>query len=178
MAAPKIQTYHCHCTTLLFTTTHTLSLLPRRASPSVDNSIILPLNNPPPPSQDIEDDEEAEGIDSDNAPDKMDTDDPKDLPELGYTVLLSLSPDRRPTIIRREDGFEKRVLYRCDRCLLVVGYVLDESHYSAEDDSARTKVLYVLPGGVMSTELMANGKKATENEVLLGPGPKAVAAWE
>jgi hypothetical protein len=167
MASPEIQTYHCHCTTLVFSTTHKLSQLPRRASPSVDKAIILPLNSPPALTQDVEEDG-----------DEMDTDRPKDLPELGYTILLSLSPDRRHTIIRREDGFEKRILYRCERCLLVVGYTLDDSHFSEKNSTGRTKVLYVLPGGVMSTRFLTKTKQITEGDVLLSNGNKTVAAWE
>jgi hypothetical protein len=33
--------------------------------------------------------------------------------------------DRRATMIRREDGIEKRILLRCGRCKVVVGYYLD-----------------------------------------------------
>uniref|UniRef100_A0A093VB25 Uncharacterized protein n=1 Tax=Talaromyces marneffei PM1 TaxID=1077442 RepID=A0A093VB25_TALMA len=42
-----------------------------------------------------------------------------------YTIPLStLLPDPTPVVIRRGDGFEKRVLLRCGRCRVVVGYKL------------------------------------------------------
>lgn len=37
------------------------------------------------------------------------------------------------------------------------------------------RVVYLLPGGLMSTEAMASGKKVTEEEVNVGNG---IAAWE
>ncbi|QSS64192.1 hypothetical protein I7I51_01257 [Histoplasma capsulatum] len=47
-----------------------------------------------------------------------------------YTILLSTTiPDRKPIIIRREDGFEKRLMLRCGRCRVVMGYALDEVHF-------------------------------------------------
>ncbi|OJD27235.1 hypothetical protein ACJ73_01373 [Blastomyces percursus] len=49
-----------------------------------------------------------------------------------YTILLSTTiRDRKPTMIRREDGFEKRLLMRCGRCRVVMGYALDEIHFTA-----------------------------------------------
>jgi len=101
-------------------------------------------------------------------------------------------------MIRREDGFEKRYLWRCGWCRLVVGYELDEIHSPSSgeggevmdvdgrgkdgeggEENGRTKVMYLLPGGIMSTEVMANGKRVGEGEVGLGEeGSTAVAAWE
>jgi len=171
MASPTVHTYHCPCTSLLIASTHTLSALPRRAPPSLDKAIILPL-----PS---------------SATPPLDT---NELSPLGYTSLLSMAPDHRATIVRREDGFEKRYLWRCGRCRIVVGYELDPEHYenvqfdegqgaesgdvSAEGRRERTKTLYVLPGWIMSTEQMAAGKKIEEGEAVLQPGQRATAAYE
>lgn len=93
--------------------------------------------------------------------------------------------------MRREDGFEKRYLYRCGRCRLVVAYELDEIHYSTAQTAdamdvdtkdgtaaARAKTLYILPGGVMSTDAMASGKNITEGQVIVDNGRTTVAAWE
>ncbi len=44
----------------------------------------------------------------------------------GYTILLGLVRDKKISIVRREDGFERRVLSRCVRCNLVVGYEIVE----------------------------------------------------
>ena len=48
----------------------------------------------------------------------------------GYSLLLSTTLDRRPSLIRREDGFEKRWWWRCSRCRLIVGYQLDILHFN------------------------------------------------
>ncbi|KAF8861097.1 hypothetical protein BDZ45DRAFT_287396 [Acephala macrosclerotiorum] len=167
MAPPKIQTYHCLCSNLLLTSTHTLSSLPRRststsADSSSDSAIILPLPSTPPALS-----PESE-----------------ELPAEGYTLLLSLTQDRKPTLVRREDGFEKRLLYRCGRCRLVVGYTLDnpaggeamDIDGGAEgEERYKGKVIYILPGGVMSTDFMVelgkeSGKKIGEGNVDLGHG--------
>lgn len=101
------------------------------------------------------------------------------LPPEGYTILLSMTLNRKVTIVRREDGFERRLLWRCGRCRLIIGYELD----SVGDDTGKTedvlKVIYLLPGGIMSTDAMTKGKKVMEDDVRLGDkGFEAVAAWE
>jgi hypothetical protein len=96
---------------------------------------------------------------------------------------------------------------RCGRCRLVVGYELDAEQFvglpeslgsskttdtseasrneamdvdGEEKDKQRMKIVYFLPGGIMSTEIMASGKKIGEKEVVLGGGERTavVAAWE
>ncbi len=64
-------------------------------------------------------------------------------------------------MIRREDGFEKRVLLRCGRCRVIVGYKLDEVHFgSGEEGKAgrEGRVVYLLRGGLVGTEDMVAGK--------------------
>jgi hypothetical protein len=171
---PQINTYHCICTTLLLATTHTLSSLPRRAEPALDKAFILPL---PPVSRlaagggtaaEVEDDAEAQAGNVSG--------------DVGYSLLLATTQDRKPTMVRREDGFEKRVLLRCGRCRLVVGYKLDRAHFGTQGAEigkttgpeqgpgdaesgreARTadegiEVAYVLPGGLVSSEDLKSGK--------------------
>ncbi|KAH7391613.1 hypothetical protein BKA64DRAFT_725175 [Cadophora sp. MPI-SDFR-AT-0126] len=194
MAPPKIHTYHCICTSLLLSSTHTLSSLPRRSSPTSsslsDAAIIIPLPSTPPLSSD----QDTTANDNENE---------NDLPAEGYTVLLGLTPDHKTTLIRREDGFEKRILYRCSRCNLVVGYELQvqlpgqSSTTDMDIDSGKGKekegggggggeyngkVIYILPGGVMSTEVLASGKKLVEEDVgFVGTGTggrRSVGVWE
>ncbi|OBT85599.1 hypothetical protein VE02_05168 [Pseudogymnoascus sp. 03VT05] len=165
MATPQIHTYHCACTSLLLATTTPLPSLPRRAT-SLDRATILPLNSDAhPPSTTIP-----------------------------HTTLLSMTPDRRITTIRREDGFEKRILWRCGRCRVVVGYELDPSHFetatageageagegssAAQEGGGVARVLYILPGWVQSTEHMASGKKISEQGAVLEGAQLGVAAWE
>ncbi|CAG8971004.1 hypothetical protein HYALB_00007674 [Hymenoscyphus albidus] len=165
---PKIQTYHCICTTLLLSTTHTLSALPRRTA---DSSIILPLPSSPPT--------QSQSASSPNP--SPNTSPSKDLPSSGYTILLSLTPESKPTLIRREDGFEKRNLYRCSRCRVVVGYGIANAEGGMEDTMEvdgeqgggeggeyEGKVIYILNGGVQSTEVMMKGRKIREEDVEIG----------
>lgn len=85
------------------------------------------------------------------------------LPEPGtdshYASVLNASVDPKPTVIRREDGFEKRYFHRCVRCDLKVAYQLDKSQYEgATGFGVKEDVLYVLPGGLQSTGDMKEGK--------------------
>lgn len=85
-------------------------------------------------------------------------------------------------IVRREDGFEKRWLYRCGRCRVVVAYALDEVHFVGTEEGEkrgagrtrgreRERVVYVLPGGLRSTGDMLASKGLREDEVdLRGSG--------
>ncbi|KIW66460.1 hypothetical protein PV04_05795 [Phialophora macrospora] len=130
-----IHTYHCLCTTLILTTIHDLRTLPRRQEPVQDAALILA-----PPVDIIRSDE----INSESA-------------QPGSSVMLNVASQRRPVIIRREDGFERRILLRCARCKLVLGYSLDEAHWADTDGPARP--LYLLPGGLLSTAEMADGKE-------------------
>lgn len=172
---PQINTYHCICTTLLLATTHTLSSLPRRAEPALDKAFILPL---PPASSLAAAGEKAEEVDDDAEPQARDA-----SGDAGYSLLLATTQDRKPTMVRREDGFEKRALLRCGRCRLVVGYKLDGMHFRTEGAEAVRKstdreqepgdaelgrktrtgdegveVVYLLPGGLVSSEDLKSGK--------------------
>lgn len=74
-----------------------------------------------------------------------------------------------PVVVRREDGFEKRVLHRCVRCRTIIGYTL-------EDKSKGGDVFYVLPGWLQTTEAMAARKKVDEKDAVLGQG-ESKAVW-
>lgn len=68
-----------------------------------------------------------------------------------------------------EDGFEKRSFAKCRRCDLKIGYWLDKSQFSDGENGVRSDVLYVLPGGLMSTEDMKAGKDMSgEVELVAG----------
>ncbi|KAI9888135.1 MAG: hypothetical protein M1823_000070 [Watsoniomyces obsoletus] len=162
---PHLHTYHCICNQLILASTHILSSLPRRQSPGLDKALILPLpplpgrrrhgssNSASSSSSEASSDDDEE----DEAPEPPNTSPPerankhkhnhkrgpkeKDAMKnkeynQGYSLLLSTTLDRRPNIIRREDGFEKRWLWRCGRCRVVVGYQLDVVHYLTTDDEA------------------------------------------
>lgn len=73
------------------------------------------------------------------------------------TLLLTLQRDRRLKVITREDGFERRALFRCGRCRLVVAYQLDTGKY-----------LYVLPGAVVETAELGNEGAGVGGGLLTG----------
>ncbi|KAK6008056.1 hypothetical protein QM012_004870 [Aureobasidium pullulans] len=77
-----------------------------------------------------------------------------------YASLANTIADSKPTIIRCEDGFEKRYFHKCSRCELSVGYSLDKSQFEDTKTSSgpREDVAFLLPGGLISTEDMKAGK--------------------
>ncbi|KAF7595288.1 hypothetical protein BBP40_006788, partial [Aspergillus hancockii] len=93
-----VQTYHCRfCNHLLLATTRDITSLPRRQDPAKDKALILPL----PSSPTLDNEDETTGSSSEKT---------KSRPQKHYTILLSTTvPDRKATLVRREDGFEKRV---------------------------------------------------------------------
>ncbi|RLL98436.1 hypothetical protein CFD26_103050 [Aspergillus turcosus] len=185
----KVHTHHCRfCNHLLLATTRTIATLPRRKPPAQDNALILPL-----PHADDDDEEQLDeepDADADAAsPEPATETNPLQNPtneteEQGTrtrhrkkqkhtTILLSTTlPDRKASLIRREDGFEKRRFVRCGRCRVVVGYFLDAVHFpvtapGAEDggegeridQEQEPRVVYLLPGALVETEDMGDEEK-------------------
>ncbi|KAI9368707.1 hypothetical protein BJX61DRAFT_537039 [Aspergillus egyptiacus] len=149
-----ITTHHCRfCANLLLATTRDLESLPRRLKAARDSPLILPLRTHTfPPASKLQD--------------AVDDDEPSSVKH--YTILLSSSSkDRKPTIIRRRDGFEKRFFLRCGRCKLIMGYFLDPVHFPSEADAMRSeedgeredRAVYLLPGALMETETMDDEQK-------------------
>lgn len=156
-AAPQVHTYHCICTNLLFAGTRALSDLPQRSG-GLDKAYILAL---PPLSRASNDDQPSESEDEARTSATSASD---------YATLAETTLDRKPLIIRREDGFEKRYLQRCGRCRVVVGYHLDWAQYpEGEGTGQREDVVYLLPGGLLSTEEMVEGKDMSRS-IALGGG--------
>jgi hypothetical protein len=99
-----------------------------------------------------------------------------------YTLILSLTKDRTAQIITREDGFEKRWIWRCGRCRIISGYQLDDAHFDPpgstgqsetmdekekkRTDRKRKRYLYILPGAVLPTEELGRELKEKEIDVL------------
>lgn len=161
-----IKTHHCRfCNHLLLATTRHLPSLPRRKEPARDAALILPL----PVSGAAEDDEEEEEEEEEGKEEKegngttTQTQKQRKTKRKGkdYSILLSTTlPDRKPTLVRREDGFEKRLLLRCGRCRVVMGYFLDPVHFpdnNGEERDGDAKVAYLLPGALMETGVMVQG---------------------
>ncbi|KAL2040460.1 hypothetical protein N7G274_006903 [Stereocaulon virgatum] len=145
---PPLKTYHCLCSTLLLATPYTLSHLPRRAPPSLDRAYILPLpslsSRPPPPATQPD---AGAGHGRENEAEEL------LLPSL---LTQNLRPARKLVIVRRDDGFEKRRVFRCGRCGVCVGYeVLGDKEGKGTD--GREKVVYLLEGGMVETGEMEGG---------------------
>lgn len=73
------------------------------------------------------------------------------LPSL---LTPNLRPARKVLVVRREDGFEKRRVYRCGRCGVGVGYEV-----LGEDGGERKggRVMYLMEGGLVETGEMGRG---------------------
>lgn len=75
-------------------------------------------------------------------------------------TMQALSVDEKATILKLDDGFEKRYAVRCTRCGLAAGYHLDKSQFSGNEGQSgpRTDIVYILPGGLLTTEEMREGR--------------------
>ena len=65
---------------------------------------------------------------------------------------MNTTLDRKPVVVRREDGFEKRWLRRCGRCRVVVGYFVGAQEGEKERKEKMGRVVYLLEGGLKATE--------------------------
>ena len=150
--------YHCVCSTFLLCTPYALTSLPRRAPPALDDAFILPL----PQSSDSNPQDTDAGTAT--------SQDPQILPS---TLSDSLIPSHNLIIIRREDGFERRRVYRCGRCELAVGYEIEPAedkgseaagHEEGKDGRTRWRGrrLYLMDGLRESKELEEVVKKKEE----------------
>jgi hypothetical protein len=133
-----VRTLHCRfCNHLLLASSRDIARLPRRREPAKDAAIILPLPAEPEEEEEIEEEGTARKARSQHQ---------------HATLLLSTTlADRKPTLVRRDDGIEKRLFLRCGRCRVPVGYFLDGVHFPAGDQG---KVVYLLPGALMDTDSM------------------------
>lgn len=142
-------TYHCICSQLILATTSPLSKFSRRSGSALDKAHIVPL---------LTSSSTSSGDDERSEKNKQSL-----VSEFSQcAVLVDALLDPKAIIVRREDGFEKRYLQHCGRCRLVIGYHLDSSQYEGAKGSGREdSVVYILPGSLMSTEDMSEGKDIT-----------------
>lgn len=166
-----IRTYHCSfCKQILLASTRDVARLPTRQGGGLDKAGILPL---PGKTEAEAEGEGGEGREYEEEEEAAKKGIGKGKEQAHYTILLSTTAvSTQPTIIRRQDGFEKRFLIRCGRCRVVCGYALDKIHFplkkdkngggDAEGKDDGADVVYILPGAVVETgEMMRN----TENKV-------------
>lgn len=168
----QIHTQHCRfCNHLLLATTRNIPTLPRRSGEGKDNALILPLERTNESELEAELEAEAQSTSNSNFNSTQgQAQTGKTRQSSNHTTLLLATtiPDRRATLIRREDGIEKRVLLRCGRCRVVVGYYLDEVHYATavtggQEEGERPRAVYLLPGSLVGTEGMG-GEGVGEGE--------------
>jgi hypothetical protein len=158
-----IQTQHCRfCNHLLLATTRNIDTLPRRSGEGKDKALILPLERKNSTDGDIEAELEEEAKTTETSSRKRHVSNHTTL------LLATTIPDRRATLIRREDGIEKRLFLRCGRCKVVVGYYLDRVHWETGDrvgkeDEERPPAVYLLPGALVETEKLG-GEGVGEKE--------------
>ena len=138
----ETQTYHCLCSTLLLATPYPLARLSRRAAPSLDHAYVLEIPLLLQPSTVVE--PTINGSRNQNT-----------LPSL---LSSNLRPARKIIVVRREDGFEKRRIYRCGRCAVCVGYEIVEEHVENERVQEKVKVIYLLEGALVETGRMGLGE--------------------
>ncbi len=142
LANQKAYTYHCICSQIILAATTPLSKFSRRSGAALDKAHIVPLL--------------STSSDNDGQFETNKQSPVSEFPQCA--VVVGAVSDPKAIIIRREDGFEKRYLQRCGRCRLVVGYHLDSSQYDDSFCKGGDGVVYILPGGLMSTEEMSDGK--------------------
>jgi hypothetical protein len=150
-ASNTVYTYHCLCSHLLLATTTPLPALPTRQN-SQDKAHIMPL---PPANK------------SDSASNSH------------YGLLLSTRQERTAEMMTSDSGFEKRYLQRCGRCNLAVGYQLDWASFSGERSGRRDDIVFLIPGGFMTTSEMINYKRtqaANSSAGAAGPGISSATA--
>ena len=151
-------TYHCLCSNFVLATAFDLRSAKRRALG--DHALIVPILY----SQLTSTDSPLEPL----------------------TILESTFKHSTAVMIEREDGYEKRWPVACNRCDLILGYYLDKMQFgepedaqdaSAEGEENATKglgtygpkedLIYILPGALVTTEEMKEGRKPPENELHL-----------
>ncbi|CAI6335589.1 unnamed protein product [Periconia digitata] len=156
-ASSTVYTYHCLCTHLLLATSTPLPALPKRKN-SQDGAHMMPL--PPPPTTSTTT-ASTTGQLSAAAARVAARRASEVTPSDHYGLLLSTHLDGAPEVVTSSDGFEKRYLQRCGRCALVVGYQLDWQQFgSGERHGRRDDIVYLLPGGFVTTSDMIMGGKA------------------
>lgn len=141
-----LYTYHCHCSTLLLATHFAISTLPKRADPGLDKACILLGETPPVEHADTD----QRSVDTGRLTPSND--------RWPVVKLLSTVVDKKPVVIRRPDGFEKRWPHRCARCRVVVAYTL--SPPSDDHQTEGSDAIYVLEDGLVSTDQLSAGVSA------------------
>lgn len=88
----------------------------------------------------------------------------KDAHTRGYLpslLLPALRPARKLTLVQREDGYERRRVWRCGRCGLAIGYEVENAESGkgrdGEDEEETVRVMFVLEEGLVLTERMLGG---------------------
>ena len=79
------------------------------------------------------------------------------LPSL---VLPALRPARKSTLVQREDGYERRRVWRCGRCSVAIGYEVENAESLKVTDGGngdgeeRVRVMFIFEDGLVETDDM------------------------
>lgn len=141
MAQKRFHTYHCICAELACALTTPLQQTPKRSKDNAATCSLLPASLSTAPQSE------------------------------GSIVLASgTSIDPEPVVLKLEDGFEKRYAVKCGRCDLQIGYLLDHASFGDGCGNGRKEdVVYLLPGGLVETGEMREGKDmSAEVETIVG----------
>lgn len=79
------------------------------------------------------------------------------LPSL---LLPGLRPARKITFVQRDDGYERRRVWRCGRCGLTIGYEVENTETTKVKEDDRVRVMFILSDGLMQTESMLSAAPA------------------
>ncbi|KAJ5214721.1 hypothetical protein N7449_001890 [Penicillium cf. viridicatum] len=159
-----IQTQHCRfCNHLLLATTRNISTLPRRSGEGKDKALILPLERKNSTDGEVKADLEEEAKATETPSRKA-----RHVSNHTTLLLATTIPDRRATVIRREDGIEKRILLRLLWGIIWIGCIgrlLEIGEWGARDgeEEERPPAVYLLPGAVVETEKLG-GEGVGEKE--------------
>lgn len=103
---------------------------------------------------DNENDNEEEGGDEEDDHPGGDDEREHENQYLPSLILPSLRPARKLIIVRREDGWERRRVWRCARCGLGIGYEVEEEGggvLGGEGKDKKLRVMFLLEGGLVET---------------------------
>ena len=169
----RLKAYHCLCSTHILTTPYEIDRLPRRAAPSMDQARILhlPNNRTAQGSRGGQLREQATTSTATQAATSSTPPAGRGVSNEGGTrstvwrpslLSPSLRPQRKPHIIRREDGYEKRRLWRCAHCSLGIGYeVVDDrdDDQLTESGDPQGRTLCLLEDALVDGETLLPGQR-------------------
>jgi len=92
-------------------------------------------------------------------------------PPASEAVLFNTAiTSKEAMVLKLEDGFEKRYAIRCSRCDLQFGYMLDHASFGEGRSGIKSDAMYLLPGGLVSTEDLKEKKDLSGQVEMVSAG--------